>query len=151
MTDNQFCVKCHRIGDYTPPGAISGQAPNLAGVHNRLRPEFLRNWIANPVRILPYTGMPVNFPKSQTVGQHKFKGTSGDEIEAIADLLLNYDDYMKSQKSLASMVQPAPAPPGTPGAPAAPGAAPAGAPPGAAPPAGGAAPATPPTNSGGGQ
>jgi len=153
VTDNQFCVKCHRIGDFTPTGALSAQAPNLAQVHNRLRPEYLRNWIANPVRILPYTGMPVNFAKSQLVGQHKFKGTSAEQIEAITDLLLNYDDYMKSQKSLASMVQAAPAAPGTPGAP---GAAPAG---GA--PAGGAAPATPPgsppatattpTNSGGGQ
>jgi cytochrome c2 len=154
VTDNQFCVKCHRIGDYTPPGALSAQAPNLANIHNRLRPEYLRNWIANPVRILPYTGMPVNFPKTQSVGQHKFKGTSAEQVEAIVDLLMNYDDYMKSQKSLASMVQVAPAP----GAPATPGAAPAAAPPAAAP-AGGAPanPATPPatsatpSNSGGGE
>ena len=80
VTDNGFCVKCHLVGDFRPAGASAGLAPNLAGVATRLRPDYLKKWIANPGRILPYTGMPVNFPKTQSVAQNLFKGTSEQPV-----------------------------------------------------------------------
>ena len=43
-------------------GSVCTYAPNLADVYRRLRPEFVRDWIANPKMILPYTSMPVNIP-----------------------------------------------------------------------------------------
>ena len=129
VTDQQFCIKCHKLGDFVPAGRNAGIAPNLAFIHDRLRPEYLRDWLANPARILPYTAMPVNFPKNQVVGQHRFKGTSEQQVEAIADLLLNYEQLMSQKTLIAPLIAPAPAPggaaPAAPGAPAAPAATPA--------------------------
>lgn len=111
ITDNNFCVKCHKIGDFTPPGAAAALAPNLADVYRRIRPTYLRDWLANPARLLPYTGMPVNFPKNKPADQKLFAGTSEEQIQAIVDLLLNYDEVMKGKTSIKPLVKPAaPAP-----------------------------------------
>ena len=115
VTDSAFCIKCHRIGDFAPQGALAAQAPNLAVVNQRLRPEYLRDWIANPGRILPYTGMPVNFPYTGSVAQHLYKGTSEEQVNAVVDLLLNYDNVLKRKTSMAEMVK-ANAPPAPGGA-----------------------------------
>jgi hypothetical protein len=62
VTNGNYCVKCHLVADYAPPGSNRAKAPNLADVYRRLRPEYTRDWIANPKTILPYTSMPVNIP-----------------------------------------------------------------------------------------
>ncbi|MGC3968093.1 MAG: hypothetical protein QM775_12200 [Pirellulales bacterium] len=105
VTDNGFCVKCHLVGDFRPTGAAAGLGPNLAGVSQRLRPEYLKDWIANPTRILPYTGMPVNFPKSQLVAQHLYKGTSEEQIDAIVDMLLNYDRVLSERTKIVDFMK----------------------------------------------
>jgi len=123
ITDSAFCIKCHRIGDFAPQGALAAQAPNLGVVNQRLRPEYLRDWIANPARILPYTGMPVNFPYTGTVAQHLYKGTSEEQVNAVVDVLLNYDNVLKRKTSMTEMVKanaPPPAAGAAPGAGAAP-------------------------------
>ena len=66
VVNGQYCVKCHMVGDFKPQGDPYTFGPNLADVYRRLRPKFTRNWIANPVRILPYTGMPKNIPYNPT-------------------------------------------------------------------------------------
>lgn len=105
VTDNGFCVKCHLVGDFRPAGAAAGLAPNLAGVSTRLRPDYLKKWIANPTRILPYTGMPVNFPKSQLVAQHLYKGTSEEQIDAIVDFLVNYDRVLSERTKIVDFIK----------------------------------------------
>ncbi|MBL9084324.1 MAG: c-type cytochrome [Planctomycetales bacterium] len=105
VTDNGFCVKCHLVGDFRPAGAAAGLAPNLAGVSERLRPDYLKKWIANPTRILPYTGMPVNFPKSQLVAQHLYKGTSEEQIDAIVDFLVNYDRVLSERTKIVDFMK----------------------------------------------
>lgn len=62
VTNSNYCVKCHIVADFEPKGADRGKAPNLAKIYERLRPAYLREWIANPKQILPYTSMPVNIP-----------------------------------------------------------------------------------------
>jgi cytochrome c2 len=119
VTDNNYCVKCHKIGDFSPNGAPAALAPNLADVSKRIRPEFLRDWIANPARLLPYTGMPVNFPKNKPADQALFPGTAEEQVNAIVDLLLNYDALMTGKTSIKPLVKPA-APAGAPAAPATP-------------------------------
>jgi hypothetical protein len=111
ITNENFCVKCHKIGDFTPKGSQAALAPNLADVYRRIRPEFLRDWIANPARLLPYTGMPVNFPKNKPADQKLFAGSSEEQVQAVVDLLLNYDDVMKSKTAIAPLIKISP--PGT--------------------------------------
>ena len=114
VTDGNYCVKCHAVGDYSPKGAIKAQGPQLAEVYQRLRPSFVRKWIANPTRILPYTGMPVNVPFLPQgphyggVSQELFAGTSIEQLDALVDLLMNFDEYAKRQTTIKTMVKEVP-------------------------------------------
>ena len=83
VTNGNYCVKCHLIGDYNPPGTDRVKAPDLSVVHKRLRGDYLRKWLAKPTSIQPYTSMPVNIPfdpdaplMGTTVPQQLYHGTS---------------------------------------------------------------------------
>lgn len=119
VVNGNFCVKCHLVGDYTPAGGNRAKAPQLADVYRRLRPEYVRNWIANPKMILPYTSMPVNIPYQEppAVLAELYHGTNVEQVQALTDLLMNYDQYTRQSTKIADRVQPAPAPgaPGTSG------------------------------------
>ena len=72
--------------------------------------------------ILPYTSMPVNIPYENPpaiLGQ-LYHGTNDEQVLALADLLMNYDQYARQSTRIADRVQPAPAE-GTPPASGAPG------------------------------
>ena len=110
VTNGNYCVKCHLIGEYTPSGSTRALAPNLAEVHNRLRPDFVRRWIANPKKILPYTAMPVNIPFNPNaphlggVDQAIYPGTSIQQLDALVDLLMNFPTYSSSQNDIGRLV-----------------------------------------------
>jgi hypothetical protein len=111
VVDATYCVKCHSVADFSPQGDPYTFGPNLAEVGKRFRPKFLRDWIANPLRILPYTGMPKNIPYHPTdlaqdgVSETLFPGNSIDQLNAVVNLLLNFDAYTKSQTSITPLVQ----------------------------------------------
>jgi cytochrome c551/c552 len=111
VTDGNYCVKCHAIGDYQPTGAVPTLGPQLGDVYRRLRPEYVRRWVGNPVRILPYTGMPVNIPYDPHapnlggVNQALFPGTSVSQLDGLVDLLMNFDEYAERQTSVRSLVK----------------------------------------------
>ena len=118
VTNNNYCVKCHLVGDYVPPGSVKALAPQLERVHERLRPGYVHDWIANPKRFLPYTGMPVNIPFGQPVSQDLYKGTAEQQVDALTDLLMHFDQFAKRKLSLEAFLrQPPPgAPPPAPAA-----------------------------------
>jgi cytochrome c2 len=111
VTNGNYCVKCHAVADFQPQGDVNTFGPNLAEVSRRLRPEYVRNWVANPARILPYTGMPVNIPyrpQEENLGgisQELFHGTSLDQLSGLVDLLMNFDAYARSQTSVTPLVE----------------------------------------------
>jgi cytochrome c2 len=112
VTDGNYCVKCHAVADFTPQGDPNTFGPNLADVYRRLRPDFARNWIANPARILPYTGMPVNIPYRPDdgeflggVAQNLYHGTSVEQLTGLVDLLMNFDAYARGNTSVTPLVQ----------------------------------------------
>ena len=115
ITDGNYCVKCHSVGDFQPNGATTTLGPQLADVHRRLRPEYVRRWLGNPVRILPYTGMPVNIPYDPQaahlggVSQSLFPGTSIEQLDGVVDLLMNFDEYAERRTSVRSLVKEPPA------------------------------------------
>jgi len=121
VTNNNYCVKCHLVGSYAPPGNPKALAPQLERVHERLRPDYVHNWIANPKRYLPYTGMPVNIPFDKPVSQELYAGNSEQQVDALTDLLMHFDTFAKKNFSLEAYlgpqaVQPAAAPAGQPAA-----------------------------------
>jgi cbb3-type cytochrome oxidase cytochrome c subunit len=101
-----YCAKCHLIGDFDPGGETQTiLAPNLAEVGRRIRPEYLRRWLADPKSVLPYTGMPVNFPpEGPPMGQDLLPGSSREQLDAVHDLLLHYDAYLQRRTSIRAMI-----------------------------------------------
>jgi hypothetical protein len=98
------------VSDYSPAGSVRAKAPNLADVYRRLRPEYVRDWIANPKMFLPYTSMPVNIPYENPppILAELYHGTNVDQVQALTDLLMNYDQYARQSTRIADRVQPAP-------------------------------------------
>jgi hypothetical protein len=101
-----FCAKCHLIGDFSPGGEIrTVLAPPLDLVSRRLRPDYVRRWLAHPKSVLPYTGMPVNFPPAgPPLGQDLLEASSIEQVDAVTDLLLNYDWCMRRRISIRQMM-----------------------------------------------
>ncbi|MFM7251237.1 MAG: PDZ domain-containing protein [Planctomycetaceae bacterium] len=123
VTNNNYCVKCHLVGGYAPPGNPKALAPQLERVHERLRPGYVHDWIANPKRFLPYTGMPVNIAYDKPVSADLYDGTSVQQVDALTDLLMHYDMFAKRAVPVDAYLkqQPAaPAPAATPAAAAVP-------------------------------
>jgi hypothetical protein len=120
VTSNDYCVECHIVGNFVPGMGAPTQpspralAPDLTRVYNRLRPDYLREWIANPKTKLPYTAMPVNIPYDAGaehlggVKQELFHGTSIEQLDGLVDLLMNFDQYSKGQTDIAKRVPPPP-------------------------------------------
>lgn len=110
VTNNNYCVKCHLVGSYSPPGNPKALAPQLERVHERLRPDYVHDWIANPKRFLPYTGMPVNIPFDAPVSQELYRGTSEQQVDALTDLLMHFDAFAKRSLPLEAYLGPLAAP-----------------------------------------
>src|SRR5262249_5893280 len=91
LADKEVCLKCHPIGNIKIEGA---QGPNLALSAERLRPEWTEQWIANPLRMFPYSpAMPQNFPNDpdplKWKEQDKFVGKPLQQTRAVRDLLMD--------------------------------------------------------------
>ena len=124
VTNGNYCVKCHLVGEYVPTGSERALAPDLSRIHNRLRPDYVRRWIANPKKILPYTAMPVNIPFNPNaphlggVDQAIYPGTSVQQLDGLVDLLMNFPTYSSSQTDVEALVEQQASPAGQPAEPA---------------------------------
>jgi cytochrome c2 len=89
FTDRNLCMKCHQIGNIMP-GELKQQGPPLALASKRLRPGWVKYWVAHPQRFLPYDSvMPQYFPMDDpTRYQELFPGTALDRIRALRDVLM---------------------------------------------------------------
>lgn len=112
------CAKCHHVADFVPEGGALGSAPDLASVHQRLRSDYLRRWIAKPDFSLPYTPMPPIIPFShdlETDGFYRtltdgskvrvYHGHSEEQLDAVVDLLMNFDRYNQSRSLVTPLVE----------------------------------------------
>jgi hypothetical protein len=110
VTSTAGCVKCHSLGDYVSTGDPLGKGPDLTTVHRRLRPGYARRWIAKPSYILPYTAMPDNFkyaPGTEVDGfavRNLYHGDSIEQLDAVVDVIMNFDKYAQGQASIAHLV-----------------------------------------------
>jgi cytochrome c2 len=87
LTDTNLCLKCHNVGDVV---IASPQGPNLALTARRLRPEWVKQWIANPDRLFAYKpAMPQNFANDSLKWQDKFIGTPLEQVIAVRDILMD--------------------------------------------------------------
>ncbi len=88
LTDARtICMDCHSVGDRIVP---SEKGPNLMLAHERLRPEWTGQWMANPARLFTYqTKMTQNFPKNQPVPLHVLEASQREYALAARDALMD--------------------------------------------------------------
>jgi cbb3-type cytochrome oxidase cytochrome c subunit len=112
VTNPNYCVQCHIVGDFIPTKEERGKGPDLSQVYKRLRPDYVRNYVAQPTVYLPYTGMPVNIKydpalpfTGSLVPQELFPGDSMDQLEGLIDFLMNYDEFAVEQNQITPRVR----------------------------------------------
>jgi cytochrome c2 len=81
------CMECHVVGDVTTKDP---KGPPLQLSFDRLRPDWLVRWLANPRRLLYPTIMPQNFERDVHQFPEVFPGQSADQVEALRDVLSNF-------------------------------------------------------------
>jgi mono/diheme cytochrome c family protein len=87
----KLCASCHEVGALKPsPTQLQG--PPLTISHERLRPEWLKRWIAFPQRYLPYaSSMPQNFPSNAPLQYPNWiAGTPLEQVIGVRDALMNF-------------------------------------------------------------
>jgi hypothetical protein len=89
LAQNNFCSKCHNIGDLKIQGA---KGPDLDKAYQRLRPDWTRRWVVHPQRLLPYgSPMPQNFTVQMEPELRKvFEGDRFEQLTALRDVLMNF-------------------------------------------------------------
>ncbi len=71
------CLACH--GEWPPPeGQEPPTAPNLLFAKERLRPDWISDWLVNPGKIQPGTKMP-NFFEGAGLRANVLRGTRGEK------------------------------------------------------------------------
>jgi mono/diheme cytochrome c family protein len=93
----KLCASCHDVGNRVAGGDPAERGPNLRLTPDRLRPEWLRQWIAKPDRMLPFTAMPQNLRHGQVEFQEQFPGSSVQQIIGLRDTLMNYHEVQQRE------------------------------------------------------
>jgi mono/diheme cytochrome c family protein len=86
------CFQCHfRLGQQPAADPI-GWAPDLNHTRDRLREDWVRDWLADPALIYPGTAMPANFSGSPPQYQEHYpNSTNADQIQVVLEWLYNFD------------------------------------------------------------
>ncbi len=95
------CWNCHQQGARKPQGPPEGWAPDLTLAHERLNPDWIAHWIANPQKLMPGTKMPTYYDPEDMKGSAPPDVLGGDPKRQI-DLLRDYV-FTLGQKRAANM------------------------------------------------
>jgi hypothetical protein len=71
------------------PADLASAAPDLLKVHERLKPDWIVEWLKNPDDLMPGTRMPGFWPQPQDVSPvpQYFHGNSVKQREVLRDYL----------------------------------------------------------------
>ena len=79
------CTTCHIQGDRFPPGSADRWAPDFALAGERLRPDWIIDWLADPQSLMPGTRMPAFYPLG---APDVLGGDTTHQLEVLRDYLL---------------------------------------------------------------
>jgi len=86
LFDAMGCALCHPTSDVLPPNREPSElAPNLNLAWERLRPDWVVDWIRNPQDLMPGTRMPQFFRNGQSDYPEYFDGDVEAQMRAIRD------------------------------------------------------------------
>ncbi len=80
------CIKCHKSNP-EPGLSASFLAPDLAVARERLRPDWVLEWLKDPQTLQEGTMMPTFFSEGQSPVPDIFEGDAAKQIKAIRDYL----------------------------------------------------------------
>jgi len=92
------CAKCHEPKKASPLGA-SFLAPDLTLSKERLKPQWIADWLKDPQTLQPGTMMPAFFPDGQSPSPDVLGGDASKQIHAIRDYLLQYQAPLEAPPS----------------------------------------------------
>jgi cytochrome c2 len=98
FTDFQ-CIKCHPTGNDAPKpgGAVTTDlAPNLTKARDRLKPEWIVEWLADPNKLQEGTRMPTFFPDGQSPLPDVLQGDAKKQMAAIRDYVISIGQPVRS-------------------------------------------------------
>jgi hypothetical protein len=94
------CFQCHFRMGQPPPADPIAWAPDLNLARERLREDWVHDWLVNPALTYPGTAMPANFTSSPPQYQEQFPNSSNDaQIRVVLDWLYNFDRIQMATKN----------------------------------------------------
>ena len=98
VTDNNFCVKCHLLGDFSPTGSERAKAPHLDEVYKRLRPDFTLALDRQSEAAAAVHGHAGQHPATTSrSASRSTRARANSSSTRVVDLLLNYDRFHGEQ------------------------------------------------------
>jgi cytochrome c553 len=89
------CVACHGVGNQPPTQVFEAEGINLKYSAERLRPEFFRRWLLDPMRVDPSTRMPNYFDET---GKSPLIGVLGGQADAQIEAIWHYLRQLGGEK-----------------------------------------------------
>jgi len=84
------CQSCHVLGSVPKDAVPSTLAPDLRMASERLQPEWMLDWMKNPLIILPGTRMPSYWPDYPKSFYPHLGGSAEAQIRAVRDYVLTF-------------------------------------------------------------
>lgn len=94
--ENFDCASCHVVGDRLPTKPMDSWAPNLALAKDRLKPEWIIEWLTNPSKLLPGTKMPTFFDPNdfENAGPPTiFDGDEHKQLRMLRNFILTISEH----------------------------------------------------------
>jgi len=83
------CWSCHQKGQKKPEGLIEGWAPDLEISSQRLRPDWIVQWLQAPQKLVPGTKMPTYFEGPDSGPDEILGGDETKQVYAIVEYILS--------------------------------------------------------------
>jgi hypothetical protein len=99
VTESVNCYQCHYRLGAAPAADPIAWAPDLALTHERLREDWVLEWLRDPQSIYPGTSMPGNFAGDPPQYQDKYPNSNNEQqLGVVLEWLFNFDRvYMGAQ------------------------------------------------------
>jgi len=94
------CAQCHSVGNKFPPGTPDRWAPNFALAKERLKPQWISEWLKNPAVLLPGTKMPTYFDPNDFDNSGPpdiLDGNENEQIRVLRNYLLTLSEENKTE------------------------------------------------------
>lgn len=106
LFDKLQCIKCHQLNPQSAAMGGSFLAPDLKISKERLRVDWVDQWLSDPQTLEEGTMMPTFFPEGQSPLPDVLEGDAPAQIRAIRDYLYHYQPSSEQAPAASSDTDP---------------------------------------------